>query len=41
MSNGNPTETGRWIRTQEMFDAWFEVETYSMVQDVYMDEAIE
>ena len=28
-------------RTQAMFDAWFEVAAYSLVEDIYQDEAIE
>ncbi len=37
------TDAGLWPsdRTQEMFEAWFEIETYSMIQDIYMDEAID
>ena len=28
-------------RTQEMFEEWFEVETFSIVEDIYLDDAIE
>ena len=43
MLNGWVTDPELWPsgRTQKMFEHWFEIDTYSMVEDIYMDEAIE
>ena len=37
------TDDGMWPsdRTRLMFDEWFDIETHSMIVDVYMDEAID
>ncbi len=42
MLNAWVTDEALWpaSRTQKMFDEWFDIETHSMLEDVYMDEAI-
>ena len=43
MLNAWVTDPELWPsgRTWKMFQRWFDYETYSMVEDVYMDEAID
>ena len=43
MGHYGVTDPSLWPehRTQAMFDAWFEVTAYSLVEDIYQDEAIE
>ena len=43
MLSGWVTDEELWPegRSLEMFHEWFEVQTFAMVQDVYMDEAID
>ena len=41
--NGWVTDEASWPkgRTFEMFSEWFDVQTYSMIVDVYLDEALD
>ena len=43
MLKGWVTDPALWPsgRMQSMFEKWFEVEAYSIVKDIYQDEAIE